>query len=592
MNTPLPENYLRTDSTQPIRGEAASSELAPIRFPLRTKITLPFLLLTIALAAGAAMLITRVVFDTVDERFTMQLGEAGKLAVESFVNEEKSLLETQRLLAYSDGFASALDQADAETLRKLMLGIMVNQRTEMVELLDADGRLVLSAHHKPDGLLEEYDFSQGGDALLLDWKFVHAALSGVSDQLGDKFAGTVDAGWGRVFYVAGPVYKNEGEIAGAILVGKRLDSLVESLRRKTMAQVSLYDLEGSLISSTLLDTTGLSRAESHTALEQQESSSLVRSLGRRFAFSSSGIGYEEMIGAWQARSGADIGLIGVALPRSFWVHTSYVTRVNIFLLLLTANVLVIFVGVYLTGTITKPLHRLVQAARRVSQGDLQVQVEAASNDEISLLANSFNQMVANLNSSQNDLLQAYDNTLEGWSKMLELRDRETEGHTRRVVELTEKTARNMGIDGEELVNIRRGAILHDIGKVGIPDTILQKPGALTAEEREIIKKHPLYAYEMLKHIRYLRPALEIPLSHHEWWDGSGYPRGIKGTEIPVSARIFALVDVWDALTTDRVYRSAMFPGDAIALIEQGRGRQFDPELVDLFLKTISQDSQD
>jgi len=155
-----------------------------------------------------------------------------------------------------------------------------------------------------------------------------------------------------------------------------------------------------------------------------------------------------------------------------------------------------------------------------------------------------------------DLLRAYDATIEGWAYALELKDEETEGHSRRVTELTLRIARRMGIKDEELAHVRRGALLHDIGKMGIPDSILLKPGKLTDEEGEIMRKHPLYAFEMLSPIDYLRPALDIPYCHHEKFDGSGYPRGLKGEQIPLAARIFAVVDVYDALTSDRPYRPA------------------------------------
>ena len=152
------------------------------------------------------------------------------------------------------------------------------------------------------------------------------------------------------------------------------------------------------------------------------------------------------------------------------------------------------------------------------------------------------------------LALAYDATLEGWSRALDLRDKETEGHTQRVTEITERLASMLNIDDATIIHLRRGALLHDIGKMGIPDSILLKPETLTEEEWAIMRKHPQYAYEMLSMIDYLRPALDIPYCHHERWDGKGYPRGLKGEEIPLAARIFSVVDVWDALTSNRPYR--------------------------------------
>jgi PAS domain S-box-containing protein len=188
-----------------------------------------------------------------------------------------------------------------------------------------------------------------------------------------------------------------------------------------------------------------------------------------------------------------------------------------------------------------------------------------------------------LQDSNTELSIAYDATLEGWAKALELRDRETVGHAHRVIEMTLAVADRIGIQGEMLQHIRRGALLHDIGKMGIPDSILLKPGPLTPNEWEIMRQHPVYAYEMLKDIDYLSQALEIPYCHHERWDGSGYPRGLKGRDIPISARIFAVVDVWDALTTDRPYRPAWTARQALEYIQLESGKQFDPQVVTAFI---------
>ncbi len=165
-------------------------------------------------------------------------------------------------------------------------------------------------------------------------------------------------------------------------------------------------------------------------------------------------------------------------------------------------------------------------------GNLDVEVNPESQDEVAILANTFNAMIGNLRSSKAELLDAYDKTLEGWTKALELKDRETEGHTQRVTEMTVELAQQMGFKGQELDQLRRGALLHDIGKVGIPDSILKKPGKLTDEEYETIKFHPQYAYEMLSQISFLKPAIDIPYCHHERWDGNGYPRGSKAKKYP------------------------------------------------------------
>ena len=187
-----------------------------------------------------------------------------------------------------------------------------------------------------------------------------------------------------------------------------------------------------------------------------------------------------------------------------------------------------------------------------------------------------------LQRSNTNLFNAFDSTIEGWSHALDLRDKETEYHTQRVTEMTLKLARAAGMNEEELVHVRRGALLHDIGKMGVPDKILLKPGKLTDEEWIVMRKHPTYAFELHSPIAYLHSALDIPYCHHEKWDGSGYPRGLKGEQIPLAARIFAVVDVWDALTSDRPYRKAWSEEKVRQHIQAGAGTHFDPQVVKTF----------
>jgi HD-GYP domain-containing protein (c-di-GMP phosphodiesterase class II) len=189
-----------------------------------------------------------------------------------------------------------------------------------------------------------------------------------------------------------------------------------------------------------------------------------------------------------------------------------------------------------------------------------------------------------LQRSNSELILAYDTTLEGWSYALELRDRETQGHTQRVVEMTREIAKKFGMREEQLVHVTRGALLHDIGKMAISDTVLMKKGLLTDEERELMHKHPVHAMEMLSPIAYLQPALDIPYCHHERWDGSGYPRGLKGAQIPLAARIFAVSDTWDALISTRRYHEA-WPRDKVCEhIRENAGSHFDPAVVAVFLE--------
>ena len=194
----------------------------------------------------------------------------------------------------------------------------------------------------------------------------------------------------------------------------------------------------------------------------------------------------------------------------------------------------------------------------------------------------------NLQRSNIDLSLAYDATIAGWSAALDLRDKETEGHTQRVTEMTFRLAKRMGLSEQELVHVRRGALLHDIGKMGVPDRILLKPDKLTDEEWEVMRMHPTYAHQMLEPITYLGPALDIPYCHHEKWDGTGYPRGLRAEQIPLAARIFCIVDVYDALTSDRPYRKGWSREKTLEHIRELSGTHFEPKVVDVFLRMVEQ----
>lgn len=200
------------------------------------------------------------------------------------------------------------------------------------------------------------------------------------------------------------------------------------------------------------------------------------------------------------------------------------------------------------------------------------------------------ELFENLQQSNSELRQAYDALILGWSRGLELREAESEGHAHRLVDQTLRLARRMRLPESQLPHLRRGVLLHDIGKMGIPDAVLLKPGILTPLEWQVMRQHPLYAFDLLSQIPYLRPAVDVPYAHHERWDGSGYPRGLKGEEIPLGARIFAVVDVWDALTHDRPYRRAWTPAQAEAYLREQAGLTLDPRAVEEFLRMVAEDA--
>jgi HD-GYP domain-containing protein (c-di-GMP phosphodiesterase class II) len=365
------------------------------------------------------------------------------------------------------------------------------------------------------------------------------------------------------------------------MTGQPATTLAETIRQQTLAQVSFYDLQGNPLTTSLTEIQPIDVAQVSEILARQAEGSFQRQI------TDSGIEYRELLVTLEVREGEDVGLMGLALPESFIAQTSQITRDNTYLLIGTGLFLAIVVGVVVAGRITRPIQDLKQAAQRVAQGDLEIKVRPRGQDEVGILSNSFNLMVDSLNKSQKELINTYNKTIEGWARALDLRDHETEGHSRRVADLSVELAAYLGLKGEELEHIRRGALLHDIGKIAIPDSILLKEGKLTEAEISQMRQHPVYAQLFMGEIEFLKPAMDIPVSHHEKWDGSGYPKGLRGEEIPFAARIFAIVDVWDALTSDRPYRTAMKRSEALAYIESEGNRHFDPKVVAAFKQLIN-----
>ncbi len=559
-------------------------ETPGIRFPIRMKITLPYLFLALIIAMAGAYIVTQIVFDTIEERFTNQLLETGKIAAEWVVKEEDKLLETLRLVANTDGTAEALINHNAEALREISFPILLNASVEALEIVDKTGTSLLSMRHRKGGRIEEYEVSRG-DNSFQNWDIVNQVLNQQLDDLGDKYADIASAAWGDYLYISGPVRNQDQELVGVILVGDSLDTIAQETRAATLSQVTIYDLDGQEITTTLIESDDqLDKEIVGEVIARQEGESYLRE------FSAANISYQGVLAPLEVRSGNDVGIIGTSLAKTFFVRASNMTRFQIFGFATTAFLFIIAAGLFIADRFTKPLLRVVDASSQVAAGNLDVAVTPMGNDEVTALAKSFNQMVSSLQRSKSELIrahedtiQAYDRTIEGWCKALELRDNVTEGHTQRVTDLTILIARGMEIDEEELVHIRRGALMHDIGKMAIPDSILKKSGPLNDDEWREMRKHPSYAFEMLNPIKYLSPSLGIPYCHHEKWDGTGYPRGIKGEQIPLEARIFAVADVWDALSSDRPYRKALPPATARKYIEDNKGSHFDPTVVNAFL---------
>lgn len=547
-----------------------------IKIPIQTKITIPYVILAVFIALGGSLLITQFTMRSIENRFNGSLAETSKISADMIVNEENLMLETLRLIAHTETIDETIKNQDAEKLRELVIPIAFNGIEDMIVILDNSGTNLLTLENTALEGIPNYEATRDNPAFF-QLEMVQSVLTRQVDPTGDKFAGMVIYNERPTFFISGPIKDDNGDLVGVVMIGAYVENMIKTIRQETLAQVTLYDFSGNVLASTLSQKSSLPPEVAYLAINDQDQSSAVHN------YEYSDIDYREIISPWEAREKKDVGLIGVSFSTNFLAKANNATRWQVAGFILVLLLFTVFTGILIGKLITAPINKLKKAAAEVSDGDLTVQVDAGSHDELAVLATSFNDMVKSLKTSKVDLLEAYDRTLVGWTKALELKDRETKGHTQRVTKLTVEIARRFGYQGDALENIKRGAILHDIGKMGIPDSILKKPGPLTPAEFEVIKRHPKYGHDLLQQIKFLEPAIAIPYCHHERWDGAGYPRGLKGEDIPMSARIFAVADVWDAVTSDRIYRKAMPKKEAVELIKSEAGRYFDPRVVNIFL---------
>lgn len=391
------ENLSQIDAETDQASRSIQTAIPKVRIPVRLKIIFPYLILALLLAMGAGYVVSRVALDAIQERFLNNLIEVGQLSSAWMVEEETNRLKSLRLVTYSDGLSDAVENEDADTLRKLLIGIAVNNEEDAIEILNSKGYTVLSLRHNPEGNREDYVYSKN-DNLFLEYDFIQKVLYQQNDARGDKYSGLVRTSFGDYFYIVGPIYSNENSFIGAAMVGKSLDRMVLDTREKILGQensfahVSLYDFDGKLLTTTLFQTDNI-EIPSYSAKEiinRQNQGSYMRSI------QVAGIDYREILGPWEVRGGQDIGIIGVSLAESFLIRPSRVTEIQIFLIGTIGFLLIIAIGVFLASRITQPLRRVVTAASQISQGRWNVNVEPQGSDELAYLAHAFNYMVSHL----------------------------------------------------------------------------------------------------------------------------------------------------------------------------------------------------
>jgi putative nucleotidyltransferase with HDIG domain len=542
---------------------------------LALKIVLPFAALTLAIGAVGTLTATGELNARSQEAFDGQLVHDGFVTQSMVVagdNERRAIL---RLLTIGPGLSQNWDKTPLLTAW-LERALTIHPNV-IVEAVDTSGHEIVGVvgHGAlADTMTQNHDLSS--------WPGVTNMLSGGLTSL------DIVASAPRPAVFAGQtVHGATGTLLGAILVGDYLDDRAATIKASLHDDVTYYDVNGQVLSTS----SSLPPAQWPTlALDSSTRSRVTPTSVVELSRTAGGPG-TEILSPWNVRT-ANLGYVGTTASSAGLLADTNRLRIILVTLFLAGVLFTLAIGIWLARRITRPVHRLVEATRLVSAGDLDHQTPVTTRDEIGELTDSFNQMTrslrdksASLRVTMTQLQDTYLMTIEALAAAVEARDPYTHGHTQRVEEYAVIMARALGCDEAEVSAIRRASVLHDIGKIGIEDTILRKQGRLEPEEELRMQRHPVIGVDMLKGIDFLDPVLALIRNHHERWDGNGYPDQLSEDEIPLGARILAVADALDAMTSDRPYRAARTFEYAKTEILKGSATHFDPEVVTAFIKS-------
>jgi putative nucleotidyltransferase with HDIG domain len=542
---------------------------------LALKIVLPFAALTLAIGAIGTLTATSQLSARSQQAFDNQLIHDGFVA-QSMVNagdtERRAIL---RLLTGGSGLTQNWNKTAA--LQAWLERALTIHPNVIVEVVDTSGREIVGVvgHGAvTDTVTQTRDLSA--------WPGLSYMLSGGASSV-DLVASTPQP----AILTGQPVRNAFGAVIGAILVGEYLDDRASLVKATLHDDITFYDVNGQVLTTSLsVPPDQWSTLALDAITRGRVSPTNVVELSRMAA----GPGME-IVSPWALRT-ANLGYVGTVASSATLLADANQLRIILVALFLAAVLLTLAIGVWLARRITRPVHRLVEATRLVSAGDLEHQAPVTTHDEIGELTDSFNQMTrslkeksASLRTAVTQLQDTYLMTIEALAAAVEARDPYTHGHTRRVEEYATIMAKALGATDADISALRRACVLHDIGKIGIEDTILRKQARLEPDEAIRMQKHPVIGVEMLKGIDFLDPVLPLIRHHHERWDGNGYPDELREDEIPLGARILAVADAVDAMTSDRPYRAARTFEYAKTEILKGSGTHFDPEIVTAFIKS-------
>ena len=544
---------------------------------LRRRIVLPFIVLVVFVGVVGIAVVSGQVGGAAEGTLDNSLLRSSLRTNDRLAGLENDRLQQLRAAADTAGVDQAVARNDAAAVQRLLGPIVGNALPErlVLRVLSLNGTQLIGLRRNA-AVVETFSDS----ASYRSQSAVQHALRGDRDALGDKYVFLADEVSPPVLYWVAPIWTEAQPptVIGAVLLGQSLAELAEAVRGATTIDVAFYRSSGEVLTTSLAAMPTLSadvrRQVSHDAPV-------------RLSIQPSDHVYRLLVNDWTMR-GSTLGYLGTALLADDLSGSLTAIRLVLVVLFGAIALGTMVIGLALADRITKPVDQLIASMQVVSAGDYSRRVPVESPDEIGYLARTFNDMTAALQDQIREREEAYFRTLEALARAIDARDPYTFEHSARVAAISEELAEGMGLPAADLVALRRGGLLHDVGKIGVPDRILSKTSPLTDDEWASIRRHPVIGFDMLKDVPFLQPSLDPVRHHHERWDGEGYPDQLKGTSIPRIARIVAVADAFDAMTSDRPYRKGFSFQFAAKTIMSEAGRQFDPAVVEVFkTKTAS-----
>jgi putative nucleotidyltransferase with HDIG domain len=542
-----------------------------LRHPsLRRRIVLPFIVLVVFVGAVGIAVVSAQVGGSVEGAVDNSLVRSSLRSNDRLASVENDRLQQLRAATNTAGIDTAVTRGDGVAAARLLGPIVGNAQPEhlVLRVLSNGGRQL--AGLRRDGATVK-TFSDA--ASYSGQPAVHHALRGDRDTLGDKYLFVADETPAMVYWVA-PIWTETEPpaVAGVVLLGQSLSEVAQTITGSSPIVIAFYDGAGAVQASSRGAIPSLSSDVRHAVTSDTPVRVATQWDGRPFRL---------LVNDWTMR-GTQLGYLATAVPADDLSGSLNAIRLVLVALFGAIALGTILIGLALADRITRPIDKLVASMQVVSAGDYSRRVEVESQDEIGYLATTFNQMTAALQEQIRARDEAYFRNLEALARAIDARDPYTFEHSARVAAIGLEIAHGMQLPEADLVVLRRAGLLHDVGKIGVSDKVLAKPGPLNDEEWASIRRHPLIGYDMLKDVPFLQPSLDPIRHHHERWDGEGYPDGLKGASISQLARIVTLADAFDAMTSDRPYRKGFSFEFAARSIANEAGRQFDPAVVEAF----------